>query len=310
MNKNNLTTTITQGNALTTARYQLSSLEKNIIYKAMSLISEDDLLTNKRFYPISIKEVNEQSGVTSNYQEYREAAEKLNDRVIRFKNSEGNEVRTSWAASAEYKKGLGLIELEFSEKLKPVLFGLKQNFTSFQLELALKLKSKYSKRIYEMMSQFKVSGVMHCTLADFKSRLGLIDQETGKESYPRWTMFESRILKVAEKEINEFTDIKIKYTGLKQGRKFTKIKFEIKSQEYQKDMVFTDQTTKIYDRLVNSHGLTGKQAERIISDFAPKVITQRLYNINLNKMGGPKNRAISNMAAYTYSTFYPNYKKQ
>ncbi len=57
-------------------------------------------------------------------------------------------LKLQWLASAEYFEGSGYVELEFSQKLKPFLLQLKDRFTKYQLEYALKLKKSYSIRIY------------------------------------------------------------------------------------------------------------------------------------------------------------------
>lgn len=75
-------------------------------------------------------------------------------------------------ASAEYLKGEGVIELEISEKMRPYLIDLKRNFTSFRLQAAFSLSSKYAKRIYQIASQWKdKSETRVFSLHDFKIML-------------------------------------------------------------------------------------------------------------------------------------------
>ena len=47
--------------------------------------------------------------------------------------------------------------------------------------------------MYEMLSQFKDTGVMTVSLKELKTRLGLIDLETGKERYTEFGLFTSLV---------------------------------------------------------------------------------------------------------------------
>ena len=89
------------------------------------------------------------------------------------------------------------------------------------------LRSKYSKRIYKMLSQFKSPGVMHISVEELKKRLKLLDSKTGKEKFKDWTIFVKKVLEVAKREINEFADLRFTYEAKETGRKFTNLEFKI-----------------------------------------------------------------------------------
>lgn len=94
--------------------------------------------------------------------------------------------------------------------------------------MALNLPSKYAKRMYEMLSQFKDTGMMQITVEELKKRLGLIDLETGKERYKDFAWFKRYVLDIAQKELAEHTDISSTYTAKKTGKKYTHLEFQIK----------------------------------------------------------------------------------
>ena len=101
---------------------------------------------------------------------------------------------------------------------KPYLFALKRNYTEFQLDMALRLKSKYSKRMYEMLSQHREQGVMQISVEELKYRLALKDPKTGKEQYEPWSMFQEHVLTVPQEELEAHTDIRFTYTARKTGK--------------------------------------------------------------------------------------------
>ena len=134
-------------------------------------------------------------------------------------------------ASAEYLHGQGIIELEVSEKMRPYLIDLKRNFTPFRLQAAFNLSSKYAKRVYQMASQWKDKYAVTCTLHDFKVMLNLKDPE-GKEpeQYSKVSMLQRKVLDVAVQQINQHTDLKLRYELLKKGRAFELVCFFIQAQ--------------------------------------------------------------------------------
>lgn len=78
-----------------------------------------------------------------------------------------------------------------------------------------------------MFSQFKDTGVMKVSLKELKTRLGLIDSETGKERYTEFGLFTSKVLGIAQRELAEHTELRFNYKARKTGKKYTHLEFEI-----------------------------------------------------------------------------------
>jgi plasmid replication initiation protein len=132
--------------------------------------------------------------------------------------------------SVEYLKGLGIIEVSLSDKIIPYLFQLQSNFTSYGLASALRLTSKYAKRIYPICSQWKDLGeTKKHDIQDFKRMLGLLDDK-GLDKMPRTSDFRKSVLDIAVKQINEHTELHISYELEKRGKTFKNITFKVKTQ--------------------------------------------------------------------------------
>ena len=130
----------------------------------------------------------------------------------------------------EYLKGQGIIEIKLTEDILPYLFELKDNFTSYSLAAALRLSSKYAKRIYQHCSQWKDLGeTKKYDLQDFKKMLGLID-EKGNEKMKQIKDVRESVLDIAVQQINEHTELHISYKLEKRVRTFKNIVFTVKSQ--------------------------------------------------------------------------------
>lgn len=114
--------------------------------------------------------------------------------------------------------------VDIDSDLIPYIIDLKREFTRYQIENILKLKSNYSIRIYELLKQYEKIGVRDINIKELREYLGIAECE-----YKRFYDFEKRTLKVAKKEINNYTDIDIDYIKIKKGRRILSISFTVKS---------------------------------------------------------------------------------
>ena len=220
---------IRQHNALTTARYEMSACEMDIVFSLLSKLSKHD--KSGTIYEIRVRELQELTGRTWNYKQLLDSTEHLNSRVYHI--DTGNTLlQVSLLASALYRKGEGTIELEISERMRPYLIDLKSNFTSYRLQAAFSLSSKYAKRIYQLASQWKDIGETKTySLDEFKAMLKLKDL-SGKEpeQYVQISSLQKYVLDVATAQINKYTDLHIKYELVKKGRAYQSVKFYVNTQ--------------------------------------------------------------------------------
>ncbi len=288
---------IVQDNAITSARYEMNALEKNIIYMMMSQLRKDD--NADTIYYISVRELMDKTGTRNSYEDFKRATEQLVGRVLQVHRPNGNFLQVAMISSAEYVAGQGLIEIGLDPKIRPFFFDLKQNFTAFQLHMALSLDSKYAKRVYEMLAQYRNLGELKIDVIELKRRLYLYDDKTGTEQYKNWADFERRILTVAQREINEKTDLRINYTPIKVGRRVALLHFFIKAGPQQMAIDYKDENTSLFSRLVNDFRLRKEQAQAVIDRFSAAEIQKRLYDIQLMR----SDNKIQNVGGYTAKSF-------
>ncbi|MBB4603586.1 plasmid replication initiation protein [Hymenobacter luteus] len=223
---------IRQSNAITTARYDMTALEMDIMFALLSRLNKND--KPGTMYRLRVQELEQLTGREWNYARLGPSVDTLMERSYHI------EVGDSWLkvgmlASAEYIKGQGVIELEISEKLRPYLIDLKSNFTSYRLQSVLSLTSKYAKRVYELASQWKdVGATKTYSLDEFKYMLNLKDP-TGKEpeQYVQISALKKFVLDIAVQQINEHTDLTISYKLGKVGRSYQTVGFYVVRQQPQ-----------------------------------------------------------------------------
>ncbi len=223
-------------NALITARYDMTACEMDLVFFLLSKLTKDD--KQGTVYELRMKELEQLTGRSWNYQRFFELTQQLRTRGYTLfgetlhpctGKSTPTVQRVALLASAEYLTGQGLMELKLSEQIRPYLLDLKSNFTSRRLQAVFALDSKYAKRIYQLALHWKAAGGSKTyTLAELKHMLHLKDPE-GKEpeQYTDFACFKAKVLNVAVQQINECTDLRIRYEPIKKGRAFDRITFYI-----------------------------------------------------------------------------------
>ncbi len=217
---------IRQHNALTNARYEYTELQLDLFFFIISKLRKDEKDT---IYQLDIRELSSLTGKRYNGAYLHKATADMGSRMLEVEDAK--EYRQIWMfQQIRYIKGEGIIEFDLTKYVLPYLFQLKNNFTSYELAAALRLTSKYAKRIYQICSQWKDLGeTKKYDLQDFKKMLGLLD-EKGNEKMERISQLREKVLDVAVKQINEHTELNVSYTLEKRGKTFKNITFIVKPQ--------------------------------------------------------------------------------
>ncbi len=231
---------IRQHNALTSARYDYTELQQDLMFFIISKLRPE----NKDSYSLSIMELSKLTGKKYNAAYLHKATADMGSRVLEVLTEKS--YKQIWMfQQVEYHLGQGIIEFDLTKHILPYLFDLKDNFTSYELAAALRLTSKYAKRIYPLCSQWKDLGeTKKYDLQDFKRMLGLVDDK-GKEKMKQINELRAKVLDIAIKQINEHTELHVSYKLEKVGRSFKNIVFTVKSQALAEpipfDLVATNQ---------------------------------------------------------------------
>lgn len=146
-----------------------------------------------------------------------EAEDSLFKRQFTITNEDGSLTKSRWIQDANYRKGEGRIIVTLTRVVVEhvtKIDGFEQYFTSYHLRKTSDFKSVYAVRLYELLMQWKTIGKTPIfELNKFRSQLGI-----GINEYTRMEAFKRRVLEIAVTQINEFSDITIKYTQHKKGR--------------------------------------------------------------------------------------------
>ena len=251
---------VRKADKLIQARYSLSTLAIKVITTIISMLNKDD--SDFHLYIIKVqdfKELLDSDGKIggSAYKALKDACNELMDRKIEFDEGAGvGFLLTRWIASAEYFAGAGEIEIEISQKLRPLLLQLKEgSYLNYDLGNILALRSGYLIRLYESLKhEFnKVKNYKHSTTAVVHE----IDIDELRQQFKipdsyRYDNIKKNILDKAVEQFSKFTDIKITYEpSRKRGKKILAVEFTIRENdrlaEYLKDLrTFIKYTRKYF----------------------------------------------------------------
>ena len=296
------TVEIWQDNVLTVARYEMSEAEKNLLYMVVANVRKDDPPT--KMYQVSVKEMAEVTGQTElKFETYKQATRKLMTRVFETTLPNGNLLQATFVASAEYKKGTGIIEIELSQKVRPFYIDLNQRYTKIQLAAAISLNSAYAKRIYELLCMYKnmKDKTFRRDLVELKTMLNIVEPKTGKDKYPIWTQFKRDVLDIATGEINGHTDITFTYKpifGNRPGRGRKPVE-EVEFEVFYNAKPEQEPTTPLLERLVKQFRLRPDQAAKVLEMHSIEVINRQLYDIHTKASDGK----VKNLGSYTAKVF-------
>ncbi len=160
------------------------------------------------------------------YQEAKKAAEGIMKRQIRLKPNDADSELIQWVGKSKYSKGEGWILIEFYYGLFPHLFELKSHFTSYRLSRAGAFRSVYSWRLFELLMQFKKTGLLNILIDDFTHALEVPSAYMSDFSWLRM-----RVIEPAVKEIREKDGLAVEWEAIKAGRKVKALKFTFPTEQ-------------------------------------------------------------------------------
>ncbi len=134
------------------------------------------------------------------YTDIRDILKRLMDlEFVYDKEEEEHFLMFRFAGLAEYKKGV--VRFVLSSAMLDVITALDKGYTRYLLENIKPLRSIHSVRMYELLRQYAGIGRREISLEDLRKLLNC------EKKYPQFYSFNQVVIKKAQKEINEKTDI-------------------------------------------------------------------------------------------------------
>ena len=278
---------IVKDNALINASYSLELTEQRIVLLAILKARENKTPHNQELI------VTAQSYITAfnvhrntAYKTLKTACDNLFDRRFSYQRysdkGKVEQVKSRWVQSVVYAESDSYIKIKFADEVLPLITMLEKHFTSYELQQVASLKSIHAIRLYELLIQYRTVGKIEISLNDLRLKLGIAD---GK--YHTMNNFKARVLDVGIQQINEHSDITVKYEQVKTGRQITDFKFLFKQKaKATAQQIKRDDTT---GDLFSINNLSDAQLARIarnkqfIADYNHMITPQSNANNDMNE---------------------------
>lgn len=162
------------------------------------------------------------SAAGDNYKDLKEALQGLSDKSLWLTLEDGTQSLTRWLQNVQIRPKTGKVAVRFDEQMKPFLLELKERYTQYELRYTLAMRSKYSVRLYEILksySEMAKDEPIGFTLERFKNLVGA--------EYKLWYDLKRKVIEVAMREINEYSDLSVTYEAKKKGKAYETIEFDV-----------------------------------------------------------------------------------
>lgn len=253
-----------KSNDFISAKYKSTLLENQVMAIALTKIEVDakdkDAPLQAKLYPGDLKKL--VSDPAHIYRDLKKLAKTITGHTMFLEDGKGNFKAFSVVPNADYIDGVFIIK--FNNELRDHVLGLTSSYTNLELAVMTDFKRNTSFRLYEVLKKdaYKIpknnsseddpSVQVEYNISELRFIIGLANSDDqmvknamanmGKDidwddlydkldkkdkKYEEWRDFQRRILKPAQEELAEKSDIKFDYEGLREGRKTKRILFTI-----------------------------------------------------------------------------------
>lgn len=255
---------VRKSNDFIAAKYKSTLLENQVMAIALTRIEVNardiDSPLEARLYPGELKRL--VSDPAHIYRDLKKLAKTITGHTMFLEDGKGNFKAFSVVPNADYQDGVFIIK--FNNALRNHVLGLEKNYTNMELSVMTDFKKNSSFRLYEVLKKeaYKIPEKtktnkdpfvqVEYNISELRFIIGLAnsDDENVKKAmanmgniidwdelyekldkrdktYEEWRDFQRRVLKPAQDELQEKSDIRFDFEGLREGRKTKRILFTI-----------------------------------------------------------------------------------
>ena len=252
---------VRKSNDFISAKYKSSLLENQVMAIALTRIEVNakdiDAPLEARLYPGELKKL--VSDPAHIYRDLKKLAKTITGHTMFLEDGKGNFKAFSVVPNADYIDGVFIIK--FNNELRNHVLGLEKNYTNLELAVMTDFKRNTSFRLYEVLKKeaYKIPKgskeayiQVEYNICELRFIIGLANSDDpivknamanmGKlidwdalyekldkkdKKYEEWRDFQRRVIKPAQEELEEKSDIRFEYEGIREGRRTKRIIFTI-----------------------------------------------------------------------------------
>ena len=211
-----------KANEVVEAGYKLTLNEQRVVLACIAQVNSVEKLLVTDEFELSAKDFAQLFSISENraYSELQSIAKTLYQRSVTIHNPDPKrpklkKIETRWISSIGYIPEEGKITLCFAQKMLPYLSELKGQFTRYNLDHIGNMTSIYAIRLYELLMQWKTTGVREVEIDWLKKQFEIEDL------YPDMHNLKKRVIDPAIKDINTHSNYQVSWAQRKTGRRVT-----------------------------------------------------------------------------------------
>lgn len=220
---------VAKANDLVRARHSFSTVEQRIFATMIADLERGE--SEFTVQEVSLRKVCDLSGTDKSnvYRKADQISENLLDQSVEVQteSEDGTREFTKYNCFSlcRHREGSGTIEAKFNDDMRPYLLKLKEKFTLYLISVFLRLRSKYSTQIYELLKMRQGLRRLRISVEELRRTLAL------ENKYNRFTDLRKRVIEQARKELREKADIYFTYKVYRKNNSPEKIDFYIHENE-------------------------------------------------------------------------------
>jgi len=209
-----------QSHIIVNARYALSRAEIDIVLTLLTAIKKED--EDFKDYEFTIGELETKTSRRWDTKQLKSTIKSLMSKPLELPVEDEKEFEiVNWFSYFKYSR-TGLITCRFDKRLKPYLIQLSGTRVLADLRHLLLVNSSYSKRMYLLLKEYDGMGIRTFNVEELQATLKV------PKSFKAYGEFKKKVLQRAEIDINKFTDLEVKFSEKKRGKKVVEVTFTIK----------------------------------------------------------------------------------
>ena len=222
-------------NALIDACYRPDSLyQMRLLLATIAQVKPSQRITHNTEFRITAQGIADLIGMAemggSYYNQLARAARDLRGMFITIyeyhdgRKRRGDRTEINFVSRCQYVKSEGWVSLQFTPAIIPYITELKGRYKSYLLSTAMKMRSGYGIRLYEQCLRWGFRNEWEVSVEDFRDLMGLQDK------YSEVGELKRRVIEPAMRDVNEFTEFRIRFGQRKVARRITHFQFAIESE--------------------------------------------------------------------------------
>lgn len=211
-----------KANTAIAASYRLTMNEQRILFAVLAQVRNNEPITDQRMYFVTASDIVANGKHRGNeFHALKDACSSLFNRVVTIEGVPNGAsklpttgtLRTRWIQSeVVYFQGKGKIGLRLSHDILPYLNQLRCDFSRIPTKPIISMTSAHAVRIFEMLMQYRDTGVCKIRVDELRKRLGLEDK------YKKFSDFKKYVVEIAIEQINKNAGINASVEYVRKSR--------------------------------------------------------------------------------------------